>query len=235
MKVSVCIPAYYSGPETPRVLGELLDSIAMQDYHDIEVVVSLQKSGDTEGDRLMLEPLVKHCVKLLTPGKDVDGPAKNVNFAMAAATGDYVKIMNQDDFLGRHTTLTEMVRLLRDTGKPWLVNACVHTGADGKARDRVHYAQWPGKKNMVEGMNRFGCPSVSMFPRAAIPECDPELILCMDCDMWIQLVDNLGVPVIRMTPDVVIRMWDAQLSNQLDYGRSLETDKVYMRKKYGYT
>ena len=83
--------------------------------------------------------------------------------------------------------------------------------------------------------NPPGCPSVAMFRASMMPECDPNLQLCMDCDLWIQLYKKAGAPIIRRTPDVVIRMWDDQLSNQLDYARALETDKVYMRQKYGYS
>ena len=74
-----------------------------------------------------------------------------------------------------------------------------------------------------------------MFERAIAPECDPRLLLCLDCDLWIQLYQTAGAPIIRNVPDIVIRMWDDQLSKQLDYARALETDKVYLRKKYGYT
>ena len=162
-------------------------------------------------------------------------PANNTHAAMHRGEGKYIKIMNQDDFLDSPTTISEMVDELENNEARWLVNTCIHTDEYGEKRERLHHPYWPGEKGMVEGINRFGCPSVSMFERSVMPELDPGLLLCMDCDMWIQLYRKAGAPIIRNVPDVVVRMWENQLSNKLDYARALETDKVYLRAKYGYT
>lgn len=235
-KVSVCIPVYYSGPDIPRVVDELLQSIAAQDYpkHLIKKCVSLQ-SCEVEQFEQIIKPLVKHGCVVIFPKDDVNCPALNTNSAIGIADSDYIKIMNQDDFLDSPTAISEMVELLESTDAKWLINSCVHTDGVGQVRERLHIPQWPGEKGMVEGVNRFGCPSVAMFHSSITPECDPKLELCLDCDLWIQLYRKAGMPVLRNVPDVVIRMWDAQLSQRLDYARALETDKAYMRRKYGYT
>lgn len=250
--VYVCIPVYYSGPEVPRVLDRLLTSIEEQDYPywRRHIILSIQKCDNmaqyTELVRVMYKdvdipgnPFKKRSCSSTHPMKrDVDGPAKNTNSAMQMVPPDsdvYVKLMNQDDFLDSPTAISEMVDELETSRADWLINACIHTDGEGKVRERPHYPLWPGEKNMVEGVNRFGCPSVAMFRANILPECDPKIEYAMDCDMWIQTYKKVGAPIIRNKPDVVIRMWEAQLTNQYDnIPAALERDKAYMRNKYGY-
>lgn len=233
--VSICIPAYYSSPEVPRVLSELLDSIEAQDYPRIQICVSIQETTYEEA-MLLCEVMATRGILVAMPTSEVDGPAKNTNHAVTLAANEgYVKLMNQDDFLDSPTAISEMVEELETSRADWLINACIHTDGAGKTRERIHYPLWPGEKNMVEGVNRFGCPSVAMFKVEVTPLCDPAIEYAMDCDMWIQLYKLAGAPIIRRTADVVIRMWDAQLTNQYNNtAASLERDKAYMRNKYGY-
>jgi len=235
--VSICIPVYYSGPEIPRVLDILLTSIEAQDYPRIHTILSIQACDEAEYvDKLSEVVSQRGCTIFYPLISSVNGPAENTNSAIAFAAHDgYTKIMNQDDFLDSVTTISEMVEAIETSESEWLVNSCIHTDSVGEKRERLHVPSWPGEKGMVEGINRIGCPSVSMFKTKIRPECDTNLVLCLDCDMWIQLYRKAGAPVIRNVPDVVIRMWDNQLSNQINYARSLEADKIYMRKKYGYT
>ena len=233
--INVCVPVYYSSSWTPVVLDRLLRSIEEQDYpqKDIMPVLSVQDCTlDQHGE---LASVIKNRATVIHASEHVRGPAENTNNAMAHVFEGYVKIMNQDDFLDSPVALREMIEAMEEQDANWLINACVHTDQDGDKRERIHQPVWPGEKWMVEGVNKFGCPSVCMFDSAIKPDCDPALELCMDCDMWIQLYKKVGAPAIRRVPDVVIRMWPDQLSNQLNYAASLERDKVYLRKKYGYT
>ncbi len=247
--VNVCIPVYYSGPEVPRVLDRLLTSIEEQDYPywRIHPILSIQKCNLSEYTEIIQvmhkkrdipgNPFPQRSCSSINPLGDVDGPAKNTNSALLMVDpnpNSYVKLMNQDDFLDSPTAISDMVDALENNDAKWLVSTCVHTDAEGEKRERIHIPGWPGEKMMVEGVNRIGCPSVAMFRSDVLPKCDPNLALCLDCDMWIQMVRKVGEPLIHNKPHVVIRMWDQQLSNQLNYAQALETDKIYMRQKYGY-
>jgi len=238
--ISICIPVYLTSWDSQRVLCELLQSINEQDYPQDRIRVKLSCQG-VQGVSGMQDIIhMTNGVRSPEPQsiinpEGVDGPAKNTNSALSMAESEgYVKIMNQDDFFQSSTAISEMVDVLENSDTKWLVSACVHTDAKGEKRENIHIPSWPGEKGMVEGVNRLGCPSVAMFQADLLPQCDPNLILCMDCDMWIQMVKKAGLPLIYRKCDIVIRMWDEQLSNQIDYARSLETDKIYLRKKYGY-
>lgn len=233
-KVDICIPTYYASEETPRVLRALIHSINDQDYDNIVVCAAVQSVGDAEKNKAIMSVLAECTKECIAIGNNQHGPAGNTRAAINLGHGEYVKIMNHDDLLDRPDAISAMVNKLQSTSAQWLVNACQHTDAAGEVRNRLHVPFFPGVKALIEGQNRLGCPSVVMYERSLNIDFDPNLALCMDCDMWIQLFHQAGAPDILNTPHIVVRMWEQQLSNQLDYASSLETDKSYMRNKYGY-
>ena len=219
----------------PRVLDELLISIENQEYDGkIDKCVSLQRCVIDDFEKV-IKILVRHGCLAIFPRKDVQGPAMNTNSAMSLAEGQYIKIMNQDDLLDSPTAIAEMVDALERSDRWWLASACAHTDSVGVKRERLHIPSWPGEKPMVEGVNRIGCPSVVMFDSSMNLQCDTNVLYAMDCDMWIQLFRQGGEPFIQPTPNVVVRMWDSQLTQNLNIPQQLELDKAAMRKKYGYT
>lgn len=244
-QVYVCTPVYYSGPEVPRVLDELLASVEQQDYpqHRIHKCLSLQQCPDLGSYVEIVRVLNKkrgtgmsRGVNCIMQQDNIQGPAMNTNEALSWARNakGYVKIMNQDDLLDSPSAISDMVDALEGSDAKWLASACQHTDSLGVKRERLHVPFWPGEKAMVEGVNRIGCPSVVMFDAELQLECDVDVLYAMDCDMWIQLFRQAGPPLIHQSPDVVVRMWENQLTENLDIPRQLEADKAAMRKKYGY-
>lgn len=243
-QIGICIPVYYSGPEVPRVLDELLTSVEAQDYpqHCRHIFISVQKCHDWQFVEIAQVlnktlPVGRRAVHaIIQSDENLKGPAMNTNAAIKfAGAVDYIKIMNQDDLLDGPKALTGMVDALENSQAKWLANACLHTNSGGVVRERLHIPTWPGEKAMVEGVNRIGCPSVVMFDASLALECDTDILYAMDCDMWIQLFRQAGLPAVRNITDVVIRMWDNQLTENLNIPRQLEQDKAMMRRKYGYT
>jgi hypothetical protein len=236
--VSICIPIYYSGPETPRVLGELIHSINIQTYSSILVLASIQPSEDIAGNKRMMSELSKCTKECRVIGCSGRGPAANTNSAIGLGVNcghRYIKIMNQDDLLDSRTAIADMVATLEKSDAKWLASMCTHTDSEGVKRERPHQPRWPGEKAMVEGVNQIGCPSAIMFDSSLTLKCDPKILYAMDCDMWIQLYRQAGPPAIHLLPDVVVRMWESQLTQNLDIPKQLESDKRAMRMKYGYT
>jgi hypothetical protein len=239
--VSICIPVYYSGPDTPRVLDKLLTTIDYQDYpyESMQVCLSIQQCATAEYAELTAVMTASRKKKIVhvTPGAEVNSPSTNTNSAMSLAVpGGYTKIMNQDDFFNHHSSITEMVNALEKTQRDWLVSDCIHTDKDGQTRYNLHNASWPGEKGMVEAINQVGCPSVCMFKTDLGVEFDthPDVCYAMDCDFYIQMARKAGSPVHFQRPDIVVRMWDAQLTNQMNVAQQIEKSKVHMREKYGY-
>jgi len=239
--VSICIPVYYSGPDVPRVLDKLLTTIDYQDYpyERLQVCLSIQQCSKSEYAELtaVMSADRKKKIVHVTPGDEVNSPSTNTNHVMSLAIpGGYTKIMNQDDFFGHPSAITEMVNALEQTQRDWLVSDCIHTNGEGETRYNHHQAGWSGEKNMVEAVNQIGCPSVSMFKTDMGVKFDthPDICYAMDCDFYIRMARKAGSPVHFQRPDIVVRMWDNQLTNQMNVAQQLEKSKAHMRDKYGY-
>jgi glycosyltransferase involved in cell wall biosynthesis len=232
--VSICVPTYHAGGEQERILKRLIKSVREQNYPNLELIISDQDALPEKEQRLHEFMDGKVRVKYLA----FEGPptsAHNTNNALLNASGDYIQILNHDDFLYHDQAISNMVATLEQTGAGWVASACLHTDANETVLERLHKAVWPGEKAMVEGVNTIGCPSVAVFHRDLGIQCTPGYDLCMDCALWIDLFRKAGEPAILDNVAVVIRMWHMQLSQQLNYARSLESDKVKLRAKYGYT
>lgn len=228
-KVSICVPTYFYNGHQDRLLNRLIESIKIQTYHNIELVISDQ---DPNEDR---EKDIRKLGKYLS-FKDNSGiSAHNTNNAITHATGDLIHILNSDDFYYHKDALSDMVTELQKTKRGWVAAACLHTDDYETNLNRLHIPSWPGEKNMVEGINRIGAPSVVLFKRELGLRCDPVVVYAMDCDLWLQAFRKSGEPAILNNPAVVIRMWSQQFTSKLNIPKQLELDKAAMRAKYGYT
>lgn len=230
--VSICIPTYHYNGHQERLLKRLIKSVREQTYENIELVVSDQDAL-SENEQYLHEFLDgKIKVKYLAFEDKSGISAHNTNNAISHATGDLIHILNSDDFYYHENALRDMVALLEQTGKGWLAAACLHTDANETKLERVHVPRWNGEKNMVEGINTVGAPSVVLYKRHLNLKCDPAVVYAMDADLWIQAFRASGEPAILPSVAVVIRMWQAQFSSKINIPKQLELDKAMMRKKY---
>jgi len=97
--ISICIPAY----KNKEFLQRLLESIAIQTFKDVEVVVSddsptseLQNICHNYTDRFQMQYYRNH-VPLGTPD--------NWNFAISKASGKWIKLMHHDDWFVNEKSL----------------------------------------------------------------------------------------------------------------------------------
>lgn len=99
MKISVCIPAY----KNAEFLDRNLNALVHQYLKDFEVILSDDSPDDSvaeiakEYEGLLNLRYFKHTPALGTPA--------NWNFAMQQATGDYIKLIHDDDWLAGNDSL----------------------------------------------------------------------------------------------------------------------------------
>lgn len=101
MKISVCIPAYKNADFLSRNLGAL----ATQTFKDFEVILS-----DDSPDDSVWEIAEEYKTRLnITYLKNVPakGTPANWNYAMQQATGEYIKLIHDDDWLSCDEALQE--------------------------------------------------------------------------------------------------------------------------------
>lgn len=103
-KVSVLVPVY----NVERYLSECLDSIVNQTLKDIEIICI--NDGSTDSSLSILEEYAKNDSRIKIIDKSNSGYGISMNIGLDNATGDYVGIIESDDFadLGMFETLYNM-------------------------------------------------------------------------------------------------------------------------------
>lgn len=101
MKISVCIPAY----KNADYLRRNLDALCTQTFKDFEVIVSDDSPDDS------LAPLMAAYADQLAIVYFKNDPAKgtpaNWNLAMEKATGQYIKLIHDDDWMAADDSLQQ--------------------------------------------------------------------------------------------------------------------------------
>ncbi len=105
-KISVVIPVY----NVEQYLTQCLDSILSQTYTNIEVIIVDDKSPDNCPEIIDTYAQKDNRVKVIH-NKENQGYAKSVNNGIKTATGNYIAIIESDDFIDKEmfSTLYELI------------------------------------------------------------------------------------------------------------------------------
>lgn len=216
MKISVAIPAYEMHGFGGVFLRQAFASIALQTHKDVEVIV-----GDQANSTVVAQACADWSGCLSITRVDTrycrGNPSANVNAAAAAATGDIIKILFQDDLLAGPAALASIAAAFEaEPQKAWLVSAIEHT-FDGIVAHRPFFPVT--QKRLRYGVNTFGPPSAIAMRRASYLEFDAQLSWMMDVELYGRLLDTYGPPLIAGEIGVVSREWARQNTHQLDDAR----------------
>ena len=122
-KVSICIPTFECGGHGSSYLETLLDSIVSQTYDDLEIIISDHSESNT------LQKLCdKYTINIvyLKNTKNRGSSEANLNNAIKAATGKYIKPMYQDDFFFDKNAIQVMVNSLDESSASWIAATTWH-------------------------------------------------------------------------------------------------------------
>ena len=95
-KVSVVVPVY----NVEKYLRECLDSLLAQTLKDIEIICV--NDGSTDGSLAILEEYAARDPRVRVISKENGGYGHTMNRGFAAARGEYVGILESDDFADKH-------------------------------------------------------------------------------------------------------------------------------------
>ena len=98
-KISVIVPVY----NAERYLRECLDSLLNQTLNDIEIICI--NDGSTDSSPRILEEYVARDSRIKVINKENSGYGASMNIGLAAAEGEYIGIVESDDFV--KTTMYE--------------------------------------------------------------------------------------------------------------------------------
>lgn len=231
--VSICIPTF----EEPGVLRKLLDSIAIQDFKNFEVIITDDSSSDDVervvheyGDILSVR-YTRNVRRLGTP--------ENWNESIRLATGEYIKIMHHDDWFSREDSLSSFVMMLEHNADSSLAFSA-GWNVYGKGRTPSIYRLTPEQLKTIRN-DRFslyyrkgiaiGAPSQTIFRKSANLFFDRNLKWFVDIDFYIRLLNNNPNFVYSEEPLVCVSdIAESRVTRTIDSTSDL-SERIYVFNK----
>jgi glycosyltransferase involved in cell wall biosynthesis len=211
MLISVAIPTYGYNGRGVEFLDHNLSMLAKQSFKDFEVVFSDHSVDDTICDYVHSQQHIEtnwtyvRCSR----GRGIISP--NLNNAIDHCSGEYVKVLFQDDFLYNERALLGLAICTED--RPvWMMSEFVHTndGISFYKRYDPHFTM-----DIWTGNNLMGCPSGLMFRRKHNVRFDESLNMLMDVDYYYRMYLEYGLPYKVGTITYANRTWGKRLTDTI--------------------
>jgi len=228
MKFSIAIPSYEYGGYGASCLEHSFLQMEKQTYKDFDVVIS-DSSVTNEIKRLCDKWRKKLNIHYYKNKEAIGNPAKNFNNAMKKATGDWIKLLCQDDYFSSELSLQKTIEAI-DEKHDWLASGYLHT----YDRENFQNYHFPYLNPRIYIINTIGTPScVSIKNTSKIMEFDENLSYGFDCEFYYRYFLEYGPPKILEDITVINYLWGqsitAKLTNDL-----LEKENNYVLRKHGF-
>jgi glycosyltransferase involved in cell wall biosynthesis len=225
---SVAIPAYGYNGKGGEFLDFNLKILSNQTFKDFEVVISDHSIDDTIKNTLK-KWLGKLKITYVTNDKGRGIISPNLNNAMKHCSGEYIKVLFQDDFLYNDDALKLQFDALNSKPRiKWLITTFQHSN-DGVTFYRLYHPRL--SPNIWNGTNTLGNPSNLTILNEDLIYFDEKLNWLVDCEYYYRLFLKHGEPTILKDVTVVNRTHGGGLSDTIS--QSLKDDEFNrLRKKY---
>ena len=192
-KISICIPAY----KRTEFLQRLLESLSSQTYRQFEVIItddspdgSVEKLAATYQNRLPRLRYWRNPTALGTPA--------NWNKAISLASGEWIKLMHDDDWFSRNDSLKLFAEAAEANPDSFIFCAYTDVFLDKplekpRRPGRFRLRQLEKEPASILSKNVIGPPSVVLYPNKVEHVYDEALKWLVDVDMYIRLLPGLGL------------------------------------------
>lgn len=223
-KLSVAIGAYEMRGEGAFFIKRCIDSIISQEYENIEIVVS---------DHSLNDDVKNECEKYnnvvyIRNENNRGSSSANFNNAIKHCTGDYIKILCQDDCLYGSDSAKNIVDAFGD--EKWLVSSYYHTH-DFKTPTSLHH---PGMNSFNPLVNVIGTHSCLTICKDVDVYFDELLIWFMDCEYYARLYEKYSYPKYLFTPTMVQSVWEGQVSRTMITSELVDRETEHILSKDAY-
>jgi glycosyltransferase involved in cell wall biosynthesis len=224
--VSICIPTYEMHNKGNAFLKQNLDSIAIQTYQNIEIIIS--DHSKNKNIEQSLDEYSSLNIKYLRNTVNLGSSSANTNNAILNASGSIIKILFQDDWLFDKNSIEYHVDSLIQSGKGWSISACAHSN-DGISIVDEHQ---PHITNNILFHNTLSSPSTLLLYKAICENFDTNLLWYMDTDLYYRLYKKYGPPNLYSKVCVINRRHPNQVTNTLVNNNLVRAEQQYLLKKY---
>ena len=233
-RISIAIPTYELNGRGAEMLEFNLSSINRQTYKDFDIVISDHSTTDIIKD-------VYEKWKTILPinyfrnSYGIGSAVANTNNCITHATGDYIKILLQDDFFCSDDSLLLHANAILDE-KKWILCGAYHSRED----DTVSLFNpispyWLDANSMLMGSNTMGGPTVLMFPNESADNkifLDESLQWLNDVEFYYLLYKRYGLPITIPKQLVVQRLRHDGISGQGVHPSIVNEEKLYCKTKH---
>ncbi len=230
--ISLCIPAY----KRIDYLKRLLLSIVIQNFKDYEVIIS-DDSNDNSVEELLKEFNGKLEIKYFKNEKALGTPS-NWNHAISKATGQWIKLMHDDDWFSNEYSL-EKFALATKNVSPFIFSAYSNKIELTNFTEMMFFNK--NLKNsilknplLLLAKNIIGPPSVTLFHNSIKDKYDERLKWRVDIEYYIRNISK-GVDFAYINePLINVGVSDSQVTNSCLNISSVEIPELYiLLSKYG--
>jgi dTDP-4-dehydrorhamnose reductase len=207
---SITIPTFGYDGKGVEFLDFNFDILSKQKFKDFEVIVSDHSIDDTiksicnKWDGILNIKYFRN-----EYGRGMISP--NINMAMKRATGKWIKILFQDDFLFDENALQTQHDILESNPDiKWLVSTFIHSN-DGVSFYRLYNPKY--NENIWNGTNTLGNPSNLTIINKDLIFFDEGLNWLVDCEYYYRLNGKYGKPTIIGDITVVNRTHGSGLTD----------------------
>lgn len=227
MKISIAIPSYTDNDLIgANHLTTLLDSIILQDYKDVEVVISDHSTNNH------IKHLCKSSslnIKYFKYTEDRGFWGSNMNNAIKNCSGKLIKLMQQDDTFASADVLSKIIKEYQFKEFDWAICGGIHTV---NHKEFYHKITPKYTEDLCKGNNKLGGVS-SIIIKNTIHKLyfNNYLNWMGDCDYYIRAFSSFGLPKIFEDTMIVYKQWNGQFTNILsEESKTKEVDLIF--KKY---
>lgn len=188
--VSLCIPTYNQVDS----LRKVLDSIAIQDFVDYEIIIT-DDSPDDAVSQLLRGYSFKGEIRYLRNSVRKGSP-ENWNEAIRHASGDYIKVLHHDDWFTGSDSLSRYVALLEDAPEADFAFSATRIVDYRDGSTRLHIPS----SEQIEMLrseptslflgNFVGGPSATLHRSSSMQFYDKNLKWLVDIDFYIRLLQE---------------------------------------------
>lgn len=226
-KISIAIPTYEMGGRGREALEFSFEKIATQSFKNFDVVIS-DHSKDNAIKDLCDQWQDKINIKYFRNENNRGSASKNTENAIRKSTGEFVKILCQDDWLYNKYSLEKIADVLNNK-VVWLASSYVHSN------DKINYFKrhYPTMNDNIFIVNTIGTPSCLTIKNLKdLPGFDENLTYCYDCEWYYRLLKAYGDPVILNEITMVNYLWDNSVTSKIT-PELINKENQYILEKFG--
>ncbi|MCH5596833.1 glycosyltransferase family 2 protein [Niabella ginsengisoli] len=208
--ISICIPAY----KRSNFLERLLQSIAIQDYKDFEIIVTDDSPNDEV--KLVCEKYSDEISILYHKNETALSTPANWNKAISLAKGEWIKLMHDDDWLATASALQQFADCAKKNDNAFIFSAYTNVYEKDSSEkivfpEKFRLLQADKEPSILVAKNFIGPPSVTMHKNDRQHLYDPALKWLVDIDMYRRRIETDKLVYINQ-PLVKVYMSNSQVT-----------------------